>query len=266
MAHPLFRIGQRLVFAHRGGAGLAPENTIAAFDTGLASGADGLELDVRLSADRVPVVHHDARLDRTTSLRGHVSSFSARQLANADAGFHFEVNGGHPFRGQGIGVPALATVLERYRGTLLVIELKEPSDTLVDVVLAQVRQAGAVDRVCIGSFSYRALRRVRALAPELPTSAARIEVRWAVYRSRWRWPVKRAASAAYQVPEQSRGTRVVSARFVSDAHDAGIPVHVWTVDRPADGQRLIQWGVDGLITDRPDLIVPLVAQSKRIRS
>ncbi|MGE0704597.1 MAG: glycerophosphodiester phosphodiesterase, partial [Vicinamibacterales bacterium] len=261
MAHPFLQVGRRLVFAHRGGSDLAPENTLAAFDNGLAQGADGLELDVRLSADGVPVVLHDLRLDRTSNLTGPVSAFTARELAGADAGFHFQTNGRQPFRGQGVGIPTLESVLTRYPGVPLIIELKEESEPLVESVIAGVRAAGASDRVCLGSFSWRALRRVRSLAPDLATSAARAEVRWALYRSRCRFPVHRVPYRAYQVPEVSRGSRVVSARFVADAHGAGLPVQVWTVDRTSDAQRLIEWGVDGLITDRPDVVVPLVRGS-----
>lgn len=246
------------MFAHRGGAGLAPENTLMAFDNGLAHGADGLELDVRLSADGVPVVLHDLRLDRTSNLAGCVSAFTARELAEADAGYHFQSAGRQTFRGQGIGIPTLDSVLARYSEVPLIVELKEEGEALIAAVIAAVRAAGAADRVCLGSFSRNALRRVRALAPELATSAAREEVRWALYRSRCRFPVRRVAYGGYQVPEVSRGSRVVSPRFVADAHGAGLPVQVWTVDRPEDAQRLIEWGVDGLITDRPDLIVPLV--------
>lgn len=260
MTHPFLRVSRRLVFAHRGGSGLAPENTAAAFDNGIALGADGLELDVRLSADGVAVVHHDATLDRTTNLRGPVRQRTATELARADAGFHFADGESRPFRGHRIGVPGLAEVLIRHRDARIIIELKEEDAALAVAAVAAVRAADAVERVCLGSFSRRALRHVRAIAPEIATSAARPEVRWALYRSKWGWPVRRASYLAYQVPETSGGTRVVSPRFVDDAHELGVPVQVWTVDAPADAERLLAWGVDALITDRPDLIVPLVAR------
>jgi len=82
-------------------------------------------------------------------------------------------------------------------------------------------------------------------------------VRWALYRSRIRWPVRRGKYGGYQVPEQAGHTRVVSPRFVRHAHDAGLHVQVWTVDTEEDARRLLGWGVDALITDRPDLIVPV---------
>lgn len=257
VAHPFLEIGRVHVFAHRGGAGLAPENTVAACDAGLASGADGLELDVRLSADGIAVVHHDRGLERTTNLRGPVSAYTSSELAGADAGFRFGADGVTPFRGQAIGIPRLDEVLSRYRHVPIIIELKEDTRQLVEAVLAALRRTDALERVCVGSFSTRALRQVRTLAPAVATSAARTEVRWALYRSRWRWPIAKAEYLAYQVPEVSRGTRVVSPRFITDAHRAGLPVQVWTVDHPADARRLVSWGIDGLITDRPDLIVPL---------
>src|SRR6185295_13565107 len=103
--HPFFAAPRPLVFAHRGGSALAPENTLAAFDNGLALGADGLELDVHLSRDGVVVVHHDLLLDRTTNLHGDIARATAAELERADAGYHFTSGGTHPFRGRGIGVP-----------------------------------------------------------------------------------------------------------------------------------------------------------------
>jgi glycerophosphoryl diester phosphodiesterase len=257
VAGSFFRSG-RLVFAHRGGSGLAPENTIAAFDNGLALGADGLELDVHLSRDGFVVVHHDRTLDRTTNLRGPVASRTADELARADAAVSFRRDDAFPFRGRGFGVPLLSEVLARYRDVPIVVELKVNTPDLAEAVVDVVRRAGAVDRVCLGSFGLRALRVVRRLEPAMATSAAREEVRWALYRSWCRWPVSRVAYSCYQVPEWSGRTHVVSPRFVRAAHGAGLPVQVWTVDTAADARRLLGWGVDALITDRPDIVVPVV--------
>ena len=138
---------QRLVFAHRGGSGLAPENTIVAFDTGLAFGADGLELDVHLSRDGRVVVHHDRTLDRTTNLQGFVADRTADELARADAAYRFGQNGSFPFRGKAGGVPLLADVLARYRDRPIVIELKVNTPALARAVVEAVRRADAVDQV-----------------------------------------------------------------------------------------------------------------------
>jgi glycerophosphoryl diester phosphodiesterase len=256
--HPFFAAPRPLVFAHRGGSGLAPENTIAAFDTGLALGADGLELDVRLSRDGIVVVHHDASLDRTTDAQGDVSALTAAELSRVDAGYRFTRDAAYPFRGQGIGVPTLAEVLARYKETRIVVEFKLNTSDLASAAVEVVRRANAVDRVCVGSFDLRVLRAVRRFEPALATSAAREEVRWALYRSWCRWPLRRPVYGGFQVPERSGATRIVSRRFVDAAHRAGLGVHVWTVDTEDRARRLLASGVDGLITDRPDVIIPLV--------
>ena len=259
MRHPFFRTSRALVVAHRGGAALAPENTIAAFDRGLETGADGIELDVRASRDGVVVVHHDATLDRTTNQTGRVDALDARELARVDAGYRFVLGGAHPFRGQHVGVPTLFDVLRRHQDCRVIVEMKINSAEFAAAVVDVVRSADALDRVCLGSFGRRALRAARQLAPALATSAAREEVRWAVYRSWCGWPVKRPPYAGYQVPERAEATQVVSPAFVRHSHAAGLGVQVWTVDTEADARRLLAWGVDGLISDRPDLIVPITA-------
>ena len=240
--HAFFASSRPLVFAHRGGSALAPENTIAAFDNGLALGADGLELDVHLSRDGVVVVHHDRLLDRTTALRGPVAERTAEELAarrRADA------------RRRAGALP---------RSRAIIVELKVNTAALAAATVAVVRRPAR----STGSASDRSAcaccaRRGRS-TPAIATSAAREEVRWALYRSWCRWPVSRVAYGGYQIPERAGRTRVVSPRFVEYAHDAGLGVQVWTVDTAEDARRLLGWGVDALITDRPDLIVPVVAQ------
>ena len=239
MRHTFFASSRPLVFAHRGGSALAPENTMAAFDNGLALGADGLELDVHLSRDGVVVVHHDRLLDRTTTLRGPIAERTAEELQRAN-------------------VPVLADVLARYRDPRIIIELKVNSAELAAATIAVVRRAAAVERVCLGSFGLRVLRAARAIEPAIATSGAREEVRWALYRSWIRWPVSRVAYSGYQIPEHAGTTQVVSRRFVEYAHDAGLGVQVWTVDTEDAARRLLAYGVDALITDRPDIIVPIV--------
>ena len=237
--HPALASTRPLVFAHRGGSQLAPENTIPAFDRGLAAGADGLELDVHLSRDGFVIVHHDRLLDRTTRATGPVRSRTAAELAALD-------------------VPTLRDVLGRYAQARVIIELKEPAADLARGVVAEVQRARAVERVCLGSFSVRALRAARAMDPSVATSAGGLEVRFALYRSWINLSPGRPPYQAFQVPETSGVTRVVSPRFVRLAHKAGVMVQVWTVDEPDDIRRLLDWGVDGIISDRPDVAVNVV--------
>lgn len=249
-----------LVFAHRGGSGLAPENTLAAFDRGLALGADGLELDVHLSRDGRVVVHHDLLLERTTDATGPIAARSLAELAAVDAAHTFCRDGDFPFRGRGFCVPALAQVLQRYPETRIIIELKNGSEALARAALEDVRNANALDRVCLASEHRGGIRLIRTLEPKAATSAFRGEIRRALYRSWVRLPIRAGHFVAFQVPELAGPVRVVSPRFVRAAHRAGALVQVWTVDRADDMRRLLQWGVDAIITDRPDIAVEAVRE------
>jgi len=252
---PFFEHSRPLVFAHRGGCALGPENTLAAFDRGLAAGADGLELDVHLSADGVAVVHHDSTLDRTTSACGPLAARTAAELAQVDAGCRFAGGGTFPFRGQGVGIPTLAEVLHRYPDLRLIVEMKVDSGEMGAAVARDVGRAGAAERVCVAGYGARSAAAARAALPEMASSACHAEVRLAVYRAWARWPVRRASYGGYQVPERSGVMRIVSPRFVRYAHRAALKVQVWTVDLEDDMRRLLAWGVDGLISNHPDVAV-----------
>lgn len=252
---PFFDSRRPLILAHRGGCALGPENTLAAFDLGLQAGADGLELDVHLSSDGVPVVHHDATLDRTTSQVGPVAALTAAELARVDAGHRFTRNSDFPFRKQGVGIPALRDVLIRYRDVPIVIEMKVDSAQMGEAVARDVLTADAADRVCVAGYGARSAAAARAALPGVATSATHSEVRLAVYRGLAGWPVRYVDYGGYQVPECNGWVRIVSPRFVRNAHTANLKVQVWTVDEESDMRRLLEWGVDGLITNRPDLAV-----------
>jgi glycerophosphoryl diester phosphodiesterase len=239
---PFFDHPAPLVFAHRGGCALGPENTYAAFDRGLAAGADGLELDVHLSADGVVVVHHDETLDRTTNDSGRIAARTAAELARVDAG-------------DGAGIPTLREVLRRHPATRIIIEMKMNSERMAAAVASEVRNARATERVCLAGYGRRSLATVRALLPGVATSACHPEVRMALYRSWIGCPARHVAYGGFQVPETAQGHRIVSPRFLRHAHMTNLKVQVWTVDEEADMRRLLAWGVDALISNRPDLAV-----------
>lgn len=241
MTHKALKGARPLVFAHRGGAKLAPENTIEAFDRGLDAGADGLELDVRLSGDGEVVVMHDPTIDRTTRRRGPVSRYTAAELA--------EVN-----------VPKLSDVLQRYRDAALIVELKEPAIRLASAVVDLICHHDAVDRVAVGSFHPAAVKTARHREPRIPTGASKPEIRLALYASYLGIAPFWASYRSLQVPERSRGRRIVSRRLVRMAHAAGLVVQVWTINAEQDIRRLLGWGVDAIISDRPDLAARIVRE------
>lgn len=239
---------------------------MAAFDHGLTFGVDGLELDVHLSRDGVVVVHHDETLERTTNGSGPVSACTAEALERLDAGYWFQpARAGtlYPYRGKGIGIPRLRAVLERYPGIPFIIELKSADPALVDRTIAEVRAADAVGRVTLGSFYWRPLHHARKAEPRIRTGSSREETRLALYKSYLHLPLGRPAFREFQVPEAVGRTTVVTPRFIAHAHRAGLPVKVWVVDHREDMERLLAWGVDGLISDRPDVAAQVVATYHR---
>jgi glycerophosphoryl diester phosphodiesterase len=226
-----------------------------AFDHGLTLGADGLEFDVHLSSDGVAVVHHDATLDRTTDATGPVAARSAADLAGVDAGYRFApAPDVFPYRGQGWGVPTLRQVLTRYP-VPLIIELKTADPALARVTVDEIRAARAIERVTVGSFSYRAVREDPAAGTEdRDRRGARGDAVGAL-SILGALAVRDTAYREFQVPERAGGTTIVTPRFIDLAHGAGLTVKVWTVNERADIDRLLGWGVDGIISDRPDIAV-----------
>lgn len=231
--------------AHRGGAGEFPENTLPAFRGALALGFDCLETDVHLTADGVLVAFHDDRLDRVTDRVGRIAELPHRDVAAA------LVDGREP-------IPTLDEVLDALPDAVLNIDPKQ--DEAVEPLLAALRAHRAEDRVCVGAFSDRRLRRVRELsegrvATSLgPRGVARLMAASAGI------PSGHFHAVAAQVPTTVRGRRIVTRRFVAAAHRVGLQVHVWTIDDPAEMGELFDLGVDALITDRPAVLRSVLEQ------
>ena len=227
-----------------------------ALDNGMALGSDGLEIDVQLSADGVAVVIHDQTLDRTTDRVGPVGALTAAELARVDAGYRFERDGQWPFRGQGIGIPRLDEVLQKHPNARVIIEMKGGQPQLARVVAASIRKAGAIDRTCVGSFYASSVKTMRREFPEIVTSASQPESRWTVHRSWVRWPwIGARPYCAFQLPEVAGRLRVVTPELVRQVHKEGQVVQVWVVNAADDIRRLLDWGVDGIISDRPDIAI-----------
>ena len=258
------------LIAHRGGARLAPENTLPAFDGAVELGAVCLELDVRRSCDGAVVVFHDEDTARVTGEGGSVEGRTLEELRRLDAGFAFTPDGGRsfPFRGRGVRIPSLAELLVRHPGTRLNIEAKGAEPELAEALVTDLRRAGAVGRVCIGSEGDAQGERIRALLPEachfLPAGAARRHV-IAAKSGMGAGSCPRGWDCA-DLPHRMRGFTVVSARVVRHFHALGMPVFVWTVDDEADMRQLLVAGVDGIMTDRPDLLARVLDAARSLGS
>jgi glycerophosphoryl diester phosphodiesterase len=247
-----------LFFAHRGGSALAPENTLVAFEKGLSYGADALELDVHPTRDGEIVVFHDDTLDRTTDGSGRVSAFTLDDLRQFDAGYRFTPDGGatYPYRGQGVTIPTLAEVYARFPITRVNIEIKEDVPGVEIQLWRVIQEARAEVRTLVGGFLAAPLLRFRALSQgRVATSGSMPEVRafvLAAYARATRF--LRPAYDALQIPETYRGIPVITPTTVRAAHRLGLAVHVWTVDDRTSMERLLGYGVDGLMSDRPDVL------------
>ncbi|HEY76792.1 MAG TPA: glycerophosphodiester phosphodiesterase [Thermoflexia bacterium] len=246
--------GRTLNIAHRGASAVAPQNTLAAFRRAAELGADGVELDVRLSADGVPVVIHDAVVDHTTDGTGRVADLPLTALKELDAGSWFDP----AFAGERI--PTLDEVFEEVGRTLLInVELKpEPGRDrgVAEAVIRRIERHGLADRVLLSSFDPFILRRARRLAPQIPLGF--------LYETA---PLSRLARLLARAMPGLRTAaihphwRLIRPSTVQRAHNRGRRVIAWTVDTPDAMRHLIGWGVDGIITNYPDQLREVLSQS-----
>lgn len=225
---------------------------MTAFGGSLDFGADHLETDLHLTADGHLVCLHDDTVDRTTDGTGPAGSYTLAELRRLDAGYRHRLDGGFPFRGKGLRVPTLGEVLATFPEVGVVVDIKE--DDLEEPLCALLTRMDAWHRVIVGGFSDLRLVKMRlhskgrALISAGPTS---VRTWWLTSRVGLPGP----AFSALQIPPSSKGLRVVDRRLVEVARAHGVAVHVWTVNQPADMERLWSLGVDGIITDRVDVAV-----------
>jgi glycerophosphoryl diester phosphodiesterase len=252
MYNPLLDLSARPIIAHRGASGEAPENTLPAFELAVQQGADAIELDVRLTADGVPVVLHDATLDRTTNFSGPLRAMPADRLLDIDAGADFTPDRGrtYPFRGKGVQVPTLVEVLRAFPLMPFLIELKEAEAQ--EAVKRVLLEEDAALRSVLASEYRAALVLFRQPPFAVAASAAEIG---ALYRAVLFRRVP--ASLAYRclsVPVRHRGLPVPTRAFVAAARGLGCPVHVWTVNDAETARMLWGRGAAGMVTNLPDAI------------
>jgi glycerophosphoryl diester phosphodiesterase len=252
--HPFLLEPGPIAFAHRGGAGDAPENTLSAFEIAVTLGYRYLETDAHLTRDGVLVAFHDERLDRVTDRTGAIAELGIAEVEAADAGHAFSPDGGRtfPFRAYGIRVPRLEEILARWAEARVNIDPK--SDACVVPLAALLDRLGAWERVCVGSFSDRRLRQIRALGRGRactsmgPRAVALARVTTAGGRMR------RLGADCIQVPISQGPIPIVTERFIAAAHRAGLPVHVWTINDEATINELLDLEVDGIMSDRLRLL------------
>ena len=263
MGHPYFDLPRPVPIGHRGAAGEAPENTLPSFERAVAQGAQILESDVHLSRDGVVVIHHDDELGRTSDGRGPLAARSWAELRALDAGWCFSPDGGRsfPFRGRGVRIPSLAEALEAFPDMRFNLEIKAATPGLVERTLELVADRAERTLLAAADDAIMASLREHLKRTGVPVAvgaSAGDVVRFV--RSAIDGTPPPPGPMALQVPPDFGGRPVVTPRFLAHAHAHGLHVHVWTINEPAEIERLLELGVDGVMSDFPARVVEAIAR------
>jgi glycerophosphoryl diester phosphodiesterase len=253
-----------LVIAHQGGDGVWPGDTMYAFKQAVAIGADVLEMDAHITQDGVIVLMHDETVDDTTDGTGAIEDMTLAELKKLDAGYDWSNDGGQtfPYRGQGITVPTLEELFQKFPDMRYTIELKKTKNLIDKPFCDLITKYNMKDKVLVASFHDDAMAAFRTTCPGVATSAARTEVTYfvilgKVFLSGLIAPPYQALQVPWEKSE-SKGIPIMTARFIRAAHAKNIAVEPWTVNDPELMRQYIEWGVDGIITDRPDLMIEVL--------
>ncbi len=260
-----FRTGRTLVIPHAGGDGLFPENTIYAYEQSVAMGGDVVDIDVFLTGDGVPIAFHDATLERTTNGAGRVADHTYAELADLDAGWDWERDGDHPFRGRGITIPTVEDVLRRFPTTPTTLDLKDQRLDVVAPVCALLTQLDRTHDVYVGIDTDEQVLAFREQCPVVATSGTSADRQ-----------VARAARESgdttfrtTQLVGQPRyrdddGSIRITAELLDFSHRNGTAILTYLVEDPDDMRLLIELGVDGIYTRRPDVMLDVLADLERL--
>ena len=266
--HPFLDLPTPLVIGHRGCAGRLPENTLASFRAALEDGAVILETDVHLTRDGEPVLIHDHDVTRVSEGDGAVRDLDLRDIEQLDAGYRFSPDGGrtHPERGRGHRIPTLRAALDAFPAARFNLELKEDLPDLVERTLRVIDAAGSASRTLLVAAEDELMRRIRArvasrgAAVALGASAGEVA---RFVRAAQRGEAPEPGISALQIPAAFAGRPLVTPELVAHAHQHGVQVHVWTINEPAEMQRLLDLGVDGIVSDFPARVAAVLASRHR---
>jgi glycerophosphoryl diester phosphodiesterase len=247
-----------LVIAHAGSE-LYPTDTLYALQQYADMNVDILEMDVHMTADGEIVLIHDDTVDRTTNGNGDVRQMTLAEVQALDAGWYWtEDDATYPFRGQGITIPTLREVFEAFPDYHFIVEIKQESPSMTGELCDLIRKYGMEDQVLVPSFNDAVMQKFRRTCPEVATAASEDEVRDFVIRGFLLMAGTISPQyQALQVPETRDGIPVVTRLFVWFAHNRNLQVHIWTINEPEEMEKFINMGLDGIMTDRTDLLLEI---------
>ena len=252
-----------LVIAHAGSK-LYPTDTLYALEQYANMGVDILEMDIHLTKDEHIILIHDDTVDRTTNGEGDVREMTLAEVKELDAGYKWTDDewSTFPFRGQGITIPTLEEVFNTFPGYPMIVEIKQESPSMGIVLCELLRKHNMQEKVMVPSFSDVAMTEFREACPETSTAASTNEVKDFVYRNfAFLAGTISPKYQALQVPESRDGIPIVTKILLWAARLQNVEVHIWTINDPEDMQRFIDMGVDGIMTDRTDLLLEVLGRN-----
>ena len=263
--HPYYapNLPYPLVIAHQGGDGLWPGDTLYAFEHAAELGVDVLEMDLHITSDGVLVINHDETVDRTTDGTGEIEKMALAEIQALDAGYDWSSDDGEtfPYRGMGITIPTLEEIFQAFPNYHMTIEIKTTEYSMAVPFCEMIRTYNMQDKILVASFLDERMEEFRRACPEVASSSAKQETTVFVLLSKaYLGKLFSPSFYALQVPEKSSGITVMTAQFVRAAHERNLRVEPWTIDDPEQMKLYIDWGVDGIITDRPDLMLEVLGR------
>ena len=263
--HPYFNPDKFLVIAHRGGRSLGPESTLYTFRKALKLGVDVLEMDVRNTSDGQLVILHDDSVNRTTNATGPVENYTLAELKKLNAAYRWTPDNGQtfPLRNMGVEIPTLVEVFNEFPEAKMNLEIKDSQSSTIHSLCRLIRRHQMTHNVMVASFDADSLKDFRSRCPQVATSAGSSEA--LLFFGLQKVYLEAAYSPeaqALQVPETLRDLQIVSKRFIKAAHDRNLRVHVWSVNDVNGMKRLLELGVDGIMTDYPQRLLELLKKQQ----
>ncbi len=261
--HPFFAQFDQypLVIAHQGGNQIGPDETLPTYQQAVDLGIDILEGDLHITSNGVLVLIHDETVDRTTNGSGIVEKMTLAELKELDAAYWWSPDNDetYPHRGQGITIPTLAELFETFPAYPVNLEIKKTEHSMAQPLCDLLRKYEMQEKTLIASFHDERMAEFREVCPEVATSGSRGEVtKFVILNYAFLGELYSPTANALQAPERDSGILIVRPAFISGANRRNMQVHVWTPNTREELQHFIDLGVDGIITDRPDLLMELL--------
>ncbi len=288
--HPFIRNPRPILFAHRGDSSKIPENTIQAFKDAYQLKVDCIETDVHMTKDENIVHFHDPDLARTTNGTGQIVDYTLAELKEFDSGYKFQPEGStdFPFRNTGLKIQTTEEILPLFPDIKFNIDIKSKNPKAPEILAQKLKEMDAESRVCIASFHQKQMNLFRTFSKSATSAPPKEVFKFLLKFHRWKRRLsklhererkpstyqdaflnqKRVFSEelpfySLQVPMKMYIVNIISPQFIEFAHYVGIAVHVWTINDPAEMERLLRWNVDGIFTDKPGLLIEIWEKSQK---